>query len=152
MIPFEDEIIHVLSIFLLSVFYSRIHCPGLWHFSCVLNGRTPKLLIGFLGFLTAACLLAILIIEHHSRAQVDEARAHALRHKVRMSSIAVATDVSDNSLHYGVVIDCGSSGSRVYVYFWTPHDGMPGELLHISPMLDSKLQPVVKKIEPGNIT
>lgn len=57
---------------------------------------------------------------------------------------------SPNSLHYGIVIDCGSSGSRIYVYFWPPHSGNPQDLLNIQQLLDDEHKPVVKKISPGN--
>ncbi|XP_041369282.1 ectonucleoside triphosphate diphosphohydrolase 7-like [Gigantopelta aegis] len=52
-------------------------------------------------------------------------------------------------LHYGIVIDCGSSGSRVYVYFWPPHSGNPGELLNIQQLKDKNDNLVMKKVTPG---
>ncbi|CAF3590532.1 unnamed protein product [Rotaria sordida] len=52
-------------------------------------------------------------------------------------------------LHYGIVIDCGSSGSRLYIYIWPEHSGKPNELLQIKQLLDKDGVPVVKKIEPG---
>ena len=55
----------------------------------------------------------------------------------------------DPGLHYGVVIDCGSSGSRLYIYVWPDHSGNPNELLQIKQLLDEKGVPVVKKLEPG---
>ena len=61
----------------------------------------------------------------------------------------IATDTRNPHLHYGIVIDCGSSGSRVYVYFWPPHDGNPKELLNIQQMRDRNSQLVVMKVEPG---
>jgi hypothetical protein len=61
------------------------------------------------------------------------------------------TDFSDLSLSYGIVIDCGSSGSRVFVYCWPPHTGEPGRLLNIRLMLDSNSNPVIMKIEPGKV-
>ena len=64
-------------------------------------------------------------------------------------AVAEATDVTDPRLHYGIVVDCGSSGSRVYVYFWPPHDGNPKELLNIQQMRDSQAELVSMKIEPG---
>lgn len=60
-----------------------------------------------------------------------------------------ATDTEDSALSYGVVIDCGSSGSRVFVYFWPPHNGNPHDLLDIKQMRDRSSRPVVKKIKPG---
>jgi hypothetical protein len=52
-------------------------------------------------------------------------------------------------VHYGIVLDCGSSGTRVYVYVWPPHSGNPKDLLNIQQLKDSNNQPVVKKISPG---
>ncbi|KAG6923614.1 ectonucleoside triphosphate diphosphohydrolase 7 [Chelydra serpentina] len=60
-----------------------------------------------------------------------------------------ATDTEDSTLNYGIVIDCGSSGSRVFVYFWPPHNGNPHDLLDVKQMRDQSSQPVVKKIKPG---
>nr|XP_033799718.1 ectonucleoside triphosphate diphosphohydrolase 7 isoform X2 [Geotrypetes seraphini] len=60
-----------------------------------------------------------------------------------------ATDTQNPQLNYGVVVDCGSSGSRVYVYFWPPHNGNPHDLLDIKQMRDENSKPVVKKIKPG---
>lgn len=59
------------------------------------------------------------------------------------------TDVFDPSLNYGIVVDCGSSGSRVFVYYWPPHNGNPHTLLDIRQMRDRDRKPVVKKIKPG---
>ena len=60
-----------------------------------------------------------------------------------------ATDVLNLALNYGVVVDCGSSGSRVFVYYWPPHNGNPHTLLDIRQMRDRDHKPVVKKIKPG---
>ncbi|CAD5124427.1 DgyrCDS12710 [Dimorphilus gyrociliatus] len=64
-------------------------------------------------------------------------------------SVAVATDLQDDSLHYGIVIDCGSSGSRVYVYYWPRHDPSSEDLLQIKHVIDKDLKPVIKKVTPG---
>lgn len=53
------------------------------------------------------------------------------------------------NLHYGIVIDCGSSGSRLYIYVWPDHSGKANELLQIKQLLDVDGKPVVKKLEPG---
>lgn len=60
-----------------------------------------------------------------------------------------ATDVLNSALNYGIVVDCGSSGSRVFVYYWPPHNGNPHTLLDIRQMKDRDRKPVVKKIKPG---
>nr|XP_046230255.1 ectonucleoside triphosphate diphosphohydrolase 7-like [Scatophagus argus] len=60
-----------------------------------------------------------------------------------------ATDVLNPALNYGIVVDCGSSGSRVFVYYWPPHNGNPHTLLDIRQMKDRDRKPVVKKIKPG---
>ena len=57
----------------------------------------------------------------------------------------------DPNLHYGIVIDCGSSGSRLYIYVWPEHSGRENELLQIKQLLDKHGYPVVKKLEPGLI-
>ncbi len=74
----------------------------------------------------------------------------AAPHRKNHLTVAVGTDVENPALRYGVVVDCGSSGSRVYVYFWPPHSGNPRELLGVQPMRDDKGELVVKKIEPGD--
>ncbi|XP_059163251.1 ectonucleoside triphosphate diphosphohydrolase 4-like isoform X2 [Physella acuta] len=57
------------------------------------------------------------------------------------------TPVSE--LHYGIVIDCGSSGSRIFVYYWPTHSGNPKDLLNIQQLLDDSGNAVVKKVSPG---
>ncbi|XP_005094066.1 ectonucleoside triphosphate diphosphohydrolase 7 [Aplysia californica] len=52
-------------------------------------------------------------------------------------------------LQYAIVIDCGSSGSRVYVYFWPQHSGNPSDLLSIQQLHDSSGKLVEKKVSPG---
>lgn len=69
-----------------------------------------------------------------------------------MTEAMEATDVTDPALNYGVVVDCGSSGSRVFVYYWPPHNGNPHTLLDIRQMRDGDRSPVVKKIKPGETT
>ncbi|TNM85672.1 ectonucleoside triphosphate diphosphohydrolase 4 [Takifugu rubripes] len=68
---------------------------------------------------------------------------------ISMAESMEATDVTNPALNYGVVVDCGSSGSRVFVYYWPPHNGNPHTLLDIRQMKDRDRAPVVKKIKPG---
>lgn len=56
---------------------------------------------------------------------------------------------ADSHYHYGIVVDCGSSGSRVFIYYWPPHNGNPDELLQIKQMKDPRGNPVRMKIKPG---
>ncbi|NXP26024.1 ENTP4 diphosphohydrolase, partial [Scytalopus superciliaris] len=60
-----------------------------------------------------------------------------------------ATDTANPNLNYGLVVDCGSSGSRVFVYCWPRHNGNPHDLLDIKQMRDKNRKPVVMKIKPG---
>ena len=62
----------------------------------------------------------------------------------------VSTSVPDNILehNYAVVIDAGSSGSRVLIYHWPKHDGDASHLLKIDQLFE-KGAPLVKKVEPG---
>ena len=59
-------------------------------------------------------------------------------------------DERTSKFNYGVVIDCGSSGSRVFIYYWPPHTGKKNELLKIKQMIDLDGNPVRLKIKPGN--
>lgn len=61
----------------------------------------------------------------------------------------ITSDSDSTVIHYGIVIDCGSSGSRVYVYYWPPHSGNPSDLLNIQQLMDSNGKPVMKKVSPG---
>lgn len=66
---------------------------------------------------------------------------------------AITTSSPDDwtviSVSYAVVIDCGSSGSRVFVYWWPKHSGNPTELLRITQLQNKLGKSVVMKIEPG---
>lgn len=59
------------------------------------------------------------------------------------------TDLSDPSFTFAIVFDCGSSGTRVYLYYWPPHSGQPSDLLDIRPVLDANGKPISKKVSPG---
>ncbi|XP_023218165.1 ectonucleoside triphosphate diphosphohydrolase 4-like [Centruroides sculpturatus] len=54
-----------------------------------------------------------------------------------------------DNLEYAIVIDAGSSGSRVYIYVWPPHKGNLEHLLDIHQLTDEFNRPLVKKITPG---
>ncbi|NXP02214.1 ENTP7 diphosphohydrolase, partial [Thinocorus orbignyianus] len=98
-----------------------------------------------LGLLLAFGLLLLLLL---ATAAPRRSARRDDRYLARVEDLT-ATDTEDPALSYGVVVDCGSSGSRVFVYFWPPHNGNPHDLLDIKQMRDRGSRPVVKKIKPG---
>lgn len=66
-----------------------------------------------------------------------------------VQSMDITSSTDTPNIHYGIVIDCGSSGSRVYVYNWPPHSGNPSDLLNIQQLIDHEGKPVMKKVSPG---
>ena len=50
---------------------------------------------------------------------------------------------------YGLLVDAGSSGSRMYIYQWPEHSGKANELIDISPALGEDGTPLIMKVEPG---
>lgn len=51
--------------------------------------------------------------------------------------------------NYAVVIDAGSSGSKVQLFHWPPHNGDPAKLLQIESLTDELGAPLMMKTEPG---
>ncbi|NXI88512.1 ENTP4 diphosphohydrolase, partial [Rhipidura dahli] len=133
--------------------------PASWHFSLspagcprLLNASLRQLLL--LGAAAAAlllCCLLLLLCSKYGRA-ARGSNSHLLfssqRYLARVTDTE-ATDTKDPNLNYGIVVDCGSSGSRIFVYCWPRHTGNPRQLLDIQQMRDSNRNPVVMKIKPG---
>lgn len=123
--------------------------PASWYCSVSLLslGCAPRQRLLLLLFITSALLL----LGTYQRQLWGGQRRHGSRVN-KYLSIAESmetTDVFNPALNYGIVVDCGSSGSRVFVYYWPPHNGNPHTLLDIRQMRDRDLKPVVKKIKPG---
>ncbi len=66
-------------------------------------------------------------------------------------SISATSNSLENpdDLHYAIVVDAGSSGSRAYLYNWPESSCNPDELLKISPLTDDKNEPLVMSVSPG---
>ncbi|TMS03146.1 Ectonucleoside triphosphate diphosphohydrolase 4 [Larimichthys crocea] len=128
--------------------------PASWHFSLP-SQVLPRLLVPslrqllFIGLVLCLIgLLYLLLVAGKGHASWIRKENHFHRHLARVTDID-ATDTSNPNLNYGLVVDCGSSGSRVFVYCWPRHNGNPHELLDIQQMRDQHRKPVVMKIKPG---
>ncbi|XP_014859294.1 PREDICTED: ectonucleoside triphosphate diphosphohydrolase 4 isoform X2 [Poecilia mexicana] len=128
--------------------------PASWHFS-LSSQVLPRLLtpsfrqllfIGLVLCLIGLLYLLLVAVNTHTSWTGEENPFH--RHLARVTDLD-ATDTSNPNLNYGLVVDCGSSGSRVFVYCWPRHNGNPRELLDIRQMRDQHRKPVVMKIKPG---
>lgn len=124
--------------------------PASWHFSLspvgcprILNASLRQLLLLGAAAAAAALLLCSLLV---IRGRPRDGKFHRYLARVRDTE---ATDTGNPNLSYGIVVDCGSSGSRVFVYCWPRHNGNPKDLLDIQQMRDSSRKPVVMKIKPG---
>ncbi|CAJ1054089.1 ectonucleoside triphosphate diphosphohydrolase 7-like [Xyrichtys novacula] len=124
--------------------------PAFWYcnvslvsVSCLSRQRLLLLLL----FITSAFLL---LVTYQKQLWGPQRRQGFTVNKyLSMAESMEATDILNPALNYGIVVDCGSSGSRVFVYYWPPHNGNPHTLLDIRQMKDKDRRPVVKKIKPG---
>ncbi|XP_063566473.1 ectonucleoside triphosphate diphosphohydrolase 7 isoform X2 [Gorilla gorilla gorilla] len=124
-------------------------CPASWYFTVPTVSPFLRQRVAFLGLFFISCLLLLMLIIdfRHWSASLPRDRQYE-RYLARVGELE-ATDTEDPNLNYGLVVDCGSSGSRIFVYFWPRHNGNPHDLLDIKQMRDRNSQPVVKKIKPG---
>ncbi|NXD43703.1 ENTP4 diphosphohydrolase, partial [Copsychus sechellarum] len=127
--------------------------PASWHFSLspvgcprLLNASLRQLLLLGAAAAAGALLLCSLLLLRGRHGRAGDRRLH--RYLARVTDTE-ATDTRNPNLNYGIVVDCGSSGSRVFVYCWPRHNGNPKDLLDIQQMRDSNRKPVVMKIKPG---
>uniref|UniRef100_A0A674APY0 Ectonucleoside triphosphate diphosphohydrolase 7 n=1 Tax=Salmo trutta TaxID=8032 RepID=A0A674APY0_SALTR len=123
--------------------------PASWYCSVSLLslGCVPRQRAFFLVFLTCSALVFLGVYQ----TELWGPQRHRGQVNKYLTSVETmeATDVTNAALNYGIVVDCGSSGSRVYVYYWPPHHGNLHTLLDIRQMRDHDRHPVVKKIKPG---
>uniref|UniRef100_F7C8K3 nucleoside-triphosphate phosphatase n=1 Tax=Monodelphis domestica TaxID=13616 RepID=F7C8K3_MONDO len=124
-------------------------CPASWYFTVPTVSPFARQRVAFLGLLVISCLLLLMVVVdfRHWGSTSPQDRQYE-RYLARVGELE-ATNTEDLTLNYGLVVDCGSSGSRIFVYFWPRHNGNPHDLLDIKQMRDRNSQPVVKKIKPG---
>ncbi|XP_059379823.1 ectonucleoside triphosphate diphosphohydrolase 4-like isoform X1 [Carassius carassius] len=128
--------------------------PASWHFSLSPVVLPRFLLLSFrqlllLGLLAGVMgLLYLLLVTGKGQYSWLREERHLHTRLGRVPDME-ATDTNNPNLNYGLVVDCGSSGSRVFVYTWPRHNGNPHELLDIKQMRDQNRKPVVMKIKPG---
>ncbi|KAM4676975.1 ectonucleoside triphosphate diphosphohydrolase 4 isoform 2-T3 [Discoglossus pictus] len=128
--------------------------PASWHFSLSPSGCPRALNTSLKQLFVIGTLVVILFILIYSLLLVRTKYTRSYREKKYQRHLArvtdmEATDTGNPDLSYGIVVDCGSSGSRIFVYCWPRHSGNPHELLDIKQMRDQNRNPVVKKIKPG---
>ncbi|KAI9529184.1 Ectonucleoside triphosphate diphosphohydrolase 7 [Dissostichus eleginoides] len=125
--------------------------PASWHCSVSLLslGCAPRQRLLLLLFITSTLLLLGTYQRQLWGLGQQRRPGHRVNKYLSIAETMEATDVLNPALNYGVVVDCGSSGSRVFVYYWPPHNGNPHTLLDIRQMKDRDRKPVVKKIKPG---
>lgn len=124
-------------------------CPASWYFTVPTVSPFLRQRVAFLGLFFIPCLLLLLLIMDLQHRGTSSPRDRQYERYLARVGDLEATNTEDADLNYGLVVDCGSSGSRMFVYFWPRHNGNPHDLLDIKQMRDRNSQPVVKKIKPG---
>ncbi|KAL1789080.1 ectonucleoside triphosphate diphosphohydrolase 7 [Sigmodon hispidus] len=124
-------------------------CPASWYFTVPTVSPFLRQRVAFLGLFFVPCLLLLLLIMDLGHRGTSSPRDRQYERYLARVGDLEATNTEDPDLNYGLVVDCGSSGSRIFVYFWPRHNGNPHDLLDIKQMRDRNSQPVVKKIKPG---
>ncbi|KAM4611895.1 ectonucleoside triphosphate diphosphohydrolase 7-like isoform 1-T2 [Polymixia lowei] len=124
--------------------------PASWYCSVSLLslGCVPRQRLFLLLLLTCSAFLLLGLYQNQLWGPQHRSGGRVNKY-LSLAESMEATDVLNPALNYGVVVDCGSSGSRVFVYYWPPHNGNPHTLLDIRQMKDRDRKPVVKKIKPG---
>ncbi|KAM9810820.1 ectonucleoside triphosphate diphosphohydrolase 4 [Neosynchiropus ocellatus] len=127
--------------------------PASWHFS--LSSHLPSRLLTpsirqLFVVVVVLSIVGVIYLFVSGKVQSTWIRrdGHFHRHLARVTDVD-ATDTSNPNMNYGLVVDCGSSGSRIFVYCWPRHNGNPHELLDIRQMRDQHRKSVVMKIKPG---
>ncbi|XP_038071120.1 ectonucleoside triphosphate diphosphohydrolase 4-like isoform X1 [Patiria miniata] len=125
-----------------------LHLPASWHINLRLTTSNVRRTACLFFALTLIGLILIFYLE----VEMTPVMHDPLNDLINKYELLEVTDTKDENLYYGVVIDAGSSGTRVYVYFWPRHIGDTNRLLRIHQMRDKRRKPVVMKIKPGLAT
>jgi len=113
-----------------------IHLPAIWHLN--IKNNFPLLKNRLIFLLTALTLSGFGLLIWLSDMKYVSNFNDVLYQK------------TEEILDYGVVLDCGSSGTRVFVYRWhRAQSSDTNQLLDIKPLLDHYGHPVQLKVEPG---
>ncbi|XP_066495667.1 ectonucleoside triphosphate diphosphohydrolase 4 isoform X2 [Tiliqua scincoides] len=122
--------------------------PASWHFSISPVGCPRVWNTTLRQFVVIGLLAAAFVLLYYSVVKYGYRDKKLHRYLSRVTDTE-ATDTNDPTLNYGIMVDCGSSGSRIFVYYWPRHNGNPHNLLDIKQMRDKNTKPVVMKIKPG---
>ncbi len=71
--------------------------------------------------------------------------------KLLCEHLCILCDCCAVERSYGIVVDAGSSSSKVHLFEWPLHDGDPAKLLTIKPVVNEFGEPRTKKVEPGEV-
>ena len=118
---------------------SRFSCFQLLRpFNRLLTGR-----VRFAAFIVVLVGVVTLSVRTLTSAYPSTNSLSAIEFEDRLSDLK-------HELSYAVLIDAGSSGSRVQIYVWSPHSGDPRQLLTIRFLRDPETgKDVFMKITPG---
>lgn len=117
-----------------------ISCPAVWHLRTQ-NGTQKQRLFVCLILVILSGLLFVGYLQNAHYGWSGRVLSSADAHFLNEVNNEIVND-------YGVVMDCGSSGTRVFVYTW-PRASHEKELLEIEPLKDENGNAVQKKVEPG---
>ena len=134
---------------LISRIYLKLPQCLQWNF-CQERPNSRQIAVLSTGILFLIILTIFIIQSRSSKSDSYKSYRHpAIGHPTIGEKLDKTLFSYGPNVHYGIVLDCGSSGTRVYVYIWPPHSGNPRDLLNIQQLKDQDNQPVVKKVSPG---